>query len=486
MGRVIEFSLPEPCLVVLAGAAGAGKSTWAATHYARNEIVSTDALRAVVGTGTADLEASTDAFAVADLVIDARLRRGLTIVVDTLGLDPDRRRALVDRARRAGLPAVLVVLDTPARLCRTRNAERDRPVPADVLTSQLRRVRTLPAAAETEGWDQVVVVTGPVTGTATAPATSAAPARSTTAGGRVPVILQLSRFGWADDPAGWLRDLATTADQVGFAGIAVMDHLIQIPQVGRAWEPIPEPWVTLGLLAGLETSLRLGTLVSPVTLRPAGVIAKTAATLDVLSGGRAFCGLGAGWWQHEHAAYGIGFPPARERLDRLEATVETVRALWAAGTKPYAGRRVDLPDTTCYPRPVGPLPIIVGGGGERRTLTIAAELADGCNLRVDDQLAHKIEVFARHREAAGRACMVTVLDLPVIGRDREDTGRRVEQVRGRLSATAYAARHAVGPVEVHRRRWADLADLGVEQIFVALPDLARASDLEVCAPLLTD
>ena len=82
--------------------------------------------------------------------------------------------------------------------------------------------------------------------------------------------------------------------------------------------------------------------------------------------------------------------------------------------------------------------------------------------------------------------MVTVLDLPVIGRDREDTGRRVEQVRGRLSATAYAARHAVGPVEVHRRRWANLTDLGVEQIFVALPDLARASDLEVCAPLLSD
>ena len=169
----------------------------------------------------------------------------------------------------------------------------------------------------------------------------------------MPVILQLSRFRWGKDPAGWLREIAVTADQVGFAGIAVMDHLIQIPQVDRAWEPIPEPWVTLGLLAGLDTSLRLGTLVSPVTLRPAGVIAKTAATLDVLSGGRAFCGLGAGWWEREHAAYGIDFPPARERLDRLEATIETMRALWATGTKPYDGRRVHLPETTCYPRPLG-------------------------------------------------------------------------------------------------------------------------------------
>ena len=152
-------ALPDPCVVVLAGAAGSGKSTWAATHYARSEVVSTDALRAVVGTGPADLEASTDAFAVADLVIDARLRRGLTTVVDTLGLDPDRRQSYSDRARAAGLPAVLVIVDTPARLCRVRNAERDRPVPADVLTAQLRRVRTLPAQAEAEGWDRVLVLT---------------------------------------------------------------------------------------------------------------------------------------------------------------------------------------------------------------------------------------------------------------------------------------------------------------------------------------
>jgi alkanesulfonate monooxygenase SsuD/methylene tetrahydromethanopterin reductase-like flavin-dependent oxidoreductase (luciferase family)/predicted kinase len=475
--------LPDPCLVVLAGAAGAGKSTWAATHYARSEIVSTDALRAVVGTGPADLDASVEAFAVADLIIDARLRRSLTTVVDTLGLDPERRRNLRERARDAGVPAVLVVLDTPARLCRARNAERDRPVPADVLTSQLRRLRTLPALAEAEGWDRVIVVTQPLEA---ADEATEAPRGSDDHGGAVPVILQLSRFGWGEDPAGWLRDVAVTADQIGFAGIALMDHLIQIPQVGRAWDPIPEPWVTLGLLAGLDTRLRLGTLVSPVTLRPAGVIAKAAATLDVLSGGRAFCGLGAGWWGREHDAYGIAFPPARERLDRLEATIETLRALWGTGTKPYDGRRVRLPETTCYPRPVGPLSIIVGGGGERRTLKIAATQGDGCNLRVDEHLPHKIDVFSRYREDAGRESMITVLDLPLIGRDREDVARRVERVRGRLTAQAYAARHPVGTADAHRRRWADLNAQGVEQIFVALPDLDRPSDLEVCAPLLAD
>ena len=100
-----------------------------------------------------------------------------------------------------------------------------------------------------------------------------------------------------------------------------MDHLIQIPQVDSAWQPIPEPWVTLGLVAGLDTRLALGTLVTPVTFRPAGVTAKAAATLDALTGGRAFLGVGAGWWEREHAAYGLPFPPTAERLDLLEATL---------------------------------------------------------------------------------------------------------------------------------------------------------------------
>ncbi|HEU5486264.1 MAG TPA: LLM class flavin-dependent oxidoreductase [Microlunatus sp.] len=483
MSRVSAELLPDPCLVVLAGAAGSGKSTWAAQRFARSEIVSTDALRAVVGTGPADLDASTDAFAVADHVIDARLRRRLTTVIDSLGLDRIRRRGYLDAARSAGVPTALVILETAGRLCRSRNATRDRPVPADVLTAQLRKVRALLDEAAAEGWDRVVVhrETTPVPieqQPAPEPVAESAGAR------RPPLVLQLSRFPWGQDPARWLRDIAVTADQVGIAGIALMDHLIQIPQIGRAWEPIPEPWVTLGLLAGLDTGLRLGTLVSPVTLRPAGVIAKTAATLDALSGGRAFCGLGAGWWQREHAAYGVDFPPAGDRLDRLLETIETCRALWASGTKPYAGTRVTLPETTGYPRPVGSLPVIVGGGGERRTLRIAAELGDGCNLRVDNRLPHKIEVFRRFRETADRRSMITVLDLPLIGRDRDDVGRRLERVRGRLSAQAYTACHPVGTVDAHRRRYADLADQGVEMIFVALPDLERPSDLERLARLV--
>jgi len=216
------------------------------------------------------------------------------------------------------------------------------------------------------------------------------------------VVLQVSRFPWGPDPAAWLKEVATAADEAGFAGIALMDHLIQIPQVAAAWEPIPEPWVTLGMLAGLDTRLRLGTLVTPVTFRPAGITAKTVATLDTLSGGRAFVGVGAGWWEREHAAFGLPFPAPAERLDSLETAIETMRALWARGTKAYDGQRVTLPETTCYPRPVGDVPVIVGGSGERRTLRIAARLGDGANVSSDlETLDRKREVLRRHCVESG-------------------------------------------------------------------------------------
>ena len=163
----------------------------------------------------------------------------------------------------------------------------------------------------------------------------------------------MSRFPWGEDPLAWLTGVARAADEAGFAGLSVMDHLIQIPQVDRAWTSIPEPWVTLGAVAGLGTGLELGTLVTPVTFRAPGITAKAAATLDVLTGGRAFVGVGAGWWEREHAAYGLDFPAPKQRLDDLERGIETMKALWAAGTKAYDGARVSLPETTCYPRPVG-------------------------------------------------------------------------------------------------------------------------------------
>jgi alkanesulfonate monooxygenase SsuD/methylene tetrahydromethanopterin reductase-like flavin-dependent oxidoreductase (luciferase family)/predicted kinase len=483
-----DVRLPDPAMVVLAGAAGSGKSSWAAEQFRTAEIVSSDALRAAVGSGPSDLDASAEAFALLDQIVAARTKRSLMTVIDTLGLDPERRADYRRLARTAGLPAVLVIMKTAAAVCRERNRERDRPVPAPVLTDQIRKIKRLLDTAHDEGWDQILIIEQHSADEA-AIDVQPTPDHDHGPSTRPRVVLQVSRFPWPEsDPAGWLRDLALTADEIGFDGLALMDHLIQIPQVDRAWEPIPEPWVTLGMVAGLDTSLRLGTLVTPVTFREPGIVAKTVATLDVLSNGRAFCGLGAGWWLREHQAYGLDFPNDRQRLDRLQVCIETLHALWAPGTKAYHGRYVHLPETTCYPRPVSDVPIIVGGSGERRTLRIVAEQADGCNLPSDQEmLRSKIDILHRHCAAVGRdpeSVEITVLDLPVIGTDREDVAVRVERLRGRLPAAVYAARHHAAAAVDHAQRYRELTDLGVSTVFIALPDLSGADDLARCTPLL--
>jgi alkanesulfonate monooxygenase SsuD/methylene tetrahydromethanopterin reductase-like flavin-dependent oxidoreductase (luciferase family)/predicted kinase len=482
MSAPSETPLADPALVVLVGAAGSGKSAWANARYRRQELVSSDELRGVVGSGPHDLDATVEAFLLLDQIVASRLRRRLTTVVDTLGLDADRRRGYVEQASRAEVASIAVLLDTPEQLCRQRNATRDRPVPANVLTGQLRRFREAKEAIRAEGWDHVVTVTADQPRPDRRPAQHVPPrATPRKPHPRLGICLQISRFPWGDDPAAWLRGIALAAAEAGLEGIALMDHLIQIPQVDRAWEPIPEPWVTLGMLAGLDTELRLGTLVTPVTMRPAGVTAKAVATLDVLSGGRAFCGIGAGWWAREHAAFGLPFPPVAERFDLLEAAIETMRALWRKGTKAYDGERVHLPETTCYPRPVSDVPIIVGGKGEHRTLRIAARLGDGCNLPSNlDTLDAKLAVLRRHCADAGREVgdvTITVLDVPVVGRDRDDAWARVERLRGRTAASTYAGQHHAGTVDDLARRYEELALRGVQTVFVALPDLQRPEDV---------
>jgi alkanesulfonate monooxygenase SsuD/methylene tetrahydromethanopterin reductase-like flavin-dependent oxidoreductase (luciferase family) len=360
-------------------------------------------------------------------------------------------------------------------------------VPAAVLDGQLRRVPAAARALDAEGWDLVTRPGEAAIEPAHSPGSRRAAAEQDVRPARLGFVLQISRFPWQDDPPGWLAAVAGAAADAGLDGIALMDHLIQIPQAGRAWEPIPEPWVTLGLLAGLAPGLRLGTLVTPVTFRAPGILAKTVATLDVLTGGRAFCGIGAGWWDREHAAFGLPFPAAAARLDQLEVTIETLRALWQPGTKAYQGTKVWLPETTCYPRPVSQVPIIVGGGGERRTLRIAARLADGCNLpSALDVLDHKLAVLREHCREAGRdpaQVQVTVLDIPVVGEDRGHAAALVEQLRGRTPAAAFARRHHAGTAADHIGRYRLLAERGVATVFVSLPDLAGPQDVLRLAPV---
>src|SRR5215468_530343 len=480
-------TVPDPALVVLVGPSGSGKSTWAAARYRPSEIVGSDQLRGIVGSGEHDLDASADAFALLDQIVSARVRRGLNTVVDTLGFDAERRRAHLELAGAAGLPAVAVLFGTNAQQCRLRNRERSRPVPANVLDSQLRRMPAAVAEIAAEGWMVLSEADESATEPSHSAGSQAAAARQRSQPAQLSLILQLSRFPWGDDPATWLAAVASAAMEAGLGGIALMDHLIQIPQVGRAWEPIPEPWVTLGMLAGIAPGLRLGTLVSPVTFRHPGVLAKAMATLDVLTGGLAFCGVGAGWWDREHAAFGLRFPPARQRFDDLESAIETIRALWRQGTRPYQGERVSLPETTCYPRPVSQIPIIVGGSGERRTLRIAARLGDGCNVPADlVTLDRKLAVLRSHCDQVGRdpaELAITVLDVPVLGNDRAHAADLVERHRGRTSAAAYARQHHAGTAADHIGRYRLLAQRGVGTVFVSMPDLSGPEDVLRLAPI---
>lgn len=469
------FGLDEAVLVLLVGASGSGKSTWARERFRASEIVSSDDLRGIVGSGPHDLGASDDAFAALDLIVAARTSRRLTTVVDTLGLDQSRRRLVLDQAQRVGLTALAVVFDTDPALCRARNRERAVPVPAPAITSQLRRMRDVHSELAAEGWDRVISVSTNAASAASSasaepvdgPAEADAPAR-------LDFVLQVSRFTWGDDPAGWLRSVAEAAAAAGFSGLALMDHLIQIPQVGRAWDPIPEPWVTLGLLAGLPTSLRLGTLVSPASAHLAGRLAKQAATLDVLTGGRAFCGVGAGWWEREHAAFGMPFAPGSQRVADLERCIETMRALWAPGTKAYEGELVALPETTCYPRPPGALPIIVGGRG-RRLLEVAARLGDACNVP---------PAFVDQARIAMVGKPVTVLDVPVLGTDREHAATLVERLRGRTSAENFARTRGAGTAADLISRYERMVEHGVSTVFVAPADFTGPDEVERWRPVL--
>lgn len=404
----MSLRLPDPCLVVLVGATASGKSVWAQRWFAPEQVVSSDRLRAVVGTGERDQRAGGDAFEVLELIVAKRMRRGLTTVIDSTGLDARRRAGWRALAGAHGVPVHAVAFDAvPAPELRARNRAREAPVPPKVLAAQVREAEGVRERLAAEGFAGVhapgdVALVPPAYLTA-----PAAAARQQEDPMPLRFGLQVSRFGWTGHPestAATLAEVAVAAEEAGFRSLWVMDHLVQIPQVGREWEDMLESHTTLGYLAGVTRAIRLGTLVTGVTLRNPAHLAKIVATLDVLSGGRAMCGLGAGWFEREQRLYGWDFPPLAERFARLEDALELLPLMWGPGAPRFEGRTITVPEAVCYPRPLQErIPILVGGSGERRTLRLVARHADACNLFGEaHDVRRKLAVLGEHCAAEGR------------------------------------------------------------------------------------
>jgi F420-dependent oxidoreductase-like protein len=201
-----------------------------------------------------------------------------------------------------------------------------------------------------------------------------------------------------------LADAAKAAEQGGATLFTLADHFFQMENLGRAQDPFLEGYTSLGFLAAQTTSIELTLLVTGVTYRHPGVLAKVVTTLDVLSQGRSMLGLGAAWYEREHTALGIPYPALSTRFEMLEETVQICRQMWSDNDGPYDGNYYQLNETICVPQPIRRPPILIGGDGEKKTLRLVAQYADVWNSMVGDvdELKHKIDVLNRHCEAAGR------------------------------------------------------------------------------------
>jgi len=263
--------------------------------------------------------------------------------------------------------------------------------------------------------------------------------------------LQIPDFTTPEGPSRLGADLAIvarTADEAGFAFIAVMDHFFQIRAIGPAEREMLEAYTTLGYLAACTSRIKLLTLVTGTVYRHPGILAKTVTTLDVLSGGRAWLGIGAAWNEEESRGLGIPFPPVAERFERLEETLQICLQMWRGDESPYQGvhyqldRPLNSPQALTRPHP----PIMIGGSGERKTLRLVARYADACNLFPTPDLARKLDVLRAHCDAEGRdygEITKTCYFIFDVGEKGEKAGEVVDQL-GRLAGMGFQA--AIGAV----------------------------------------
>jgi F420-dependent oxidoreductase-like protein len=277
--------------------------------------------------------------------------------------------------------------------------------------------------------------------------------------------LQIPSFSCPGGPAeigARLAEIGKTADEAGFASIWVMDHFFQIQMVGPVDDPMLEGYSTLSYLAAVTKRARLGTLVTGVVYRHPGLLVKTVTTLDVLSGGRAWLGIGAAWNEQESRGLGVPFPPLKDRFEQLEEALQIALQMWSGKVDPYNGKHYQLaqplnsPQALTKPHP----PIMIGGGGEQKTLRLVAKYADACNL------------FAY----AGAEVIRGKLD--VLRRHCDEVGRPYDAIERTALGTIHLAADAMAPAQVIDL-CRSLSEAGIQHVIFNMPNLYDITPLEV-------
>ncbi len=247
------------------------------------------------------------------------------------------------------------------------------------------------------------------------------------------LALHVTDFDYSGGPAATgstLARIASSAEQAGLDALSVMDHLFQISMVGPHTDPMLEAYTTLGFLAGVTSRIRLGAMVSAAVYRPPGLLIKAVTTLDVLSAGRAFLGIGAAWNEQEAVGLGLPFPPVAERFAKLEEVLQIARQLWSDDDGPYEGEQYRLGATLNSPQAVQRPhpPVLIGGTGERKTLRLVARYADACNIFAGPEAGHKLEVLREHCEREGRD-YAEIDKTTMLGFDAAQPAAMVEQLQ---------------------------------------------------------
>jgi alkanesulfonate monooxygenase len=271
-------------------------------------------------------------------------------------------------------------------------------------------------------------------------------------GGIVEIGLHIADFTYPSGPRGLADDLTrvvTAAEDAGFARVSVMDHVWQIGFLGPPEHEMLEAYTTLGYLAARTSTVELVSWVTAVVYREPGLLAKIVSTLDVLSGGRAWLGIGAAWNSDEARGLGLPFPPTAERFERLEEALQICLQMWGPDDGPYEGKHYRLERTLNSPQPLQSPhpPILIGGSGEKKTLRLVAQYAQACNLFPGPELEHKLDVLRGHCEAVGRDfddIEKTVMFQLDPGEKGENIDGMLEQLR-HLAGLGFAEAHGIVP-----------------------------------------